>query len=130
MKGNALSKEKERFSPVIFGGLFVYFVFFTINFCQSGLAEQEIKDWDYWASLCTLLKTEKKYEESLAACDQALLINPKEPVTWTNRSDVLLKLKKYPEALVSAEQAIRIKSNYSLALVERCQALSELGRYE
>jgi predicted Zn-dependent protease len=70
------------------------------------LAQQELKDFTYWANLCDLLKNEKKYTEALAACDQALALKPNEPIVWTNRIEALLKLKKYPEALASADSAL------------------------
>lgn len=111
----------------------VVLVFLTVNFClpKPLLAEEklEIKDFDYWASLCKLLGDEKKYKEAIAACNQAIAIKPENPEIWIERTEVLLEDANYSEALVSAERALRLKPKYSLALANRCQALFNLGKY-
>ncbi|BAZ32183.1 tetratricopeptide repeat domain protein [Cylindrospermum sp. NIES-4074] len=95
------------------------------------LAEEklELKDFDYWASLCKLLGSEKKYEEAIAACNEAIALKPAAPDVWVIRTEILLEQGKYSEALVSAERTLRLKPKYSLAIADRCQALFKLGKY-
>ncbi|HIK06663.1 MAG TPA: tetratricopeptide repeat protein [Trichormus sp. M33_DOE_039] len=89
----------------------------------------EIKDFDYWASFCRLLGEEKKYEEAIAACNQAIGLKPENAEIWVERTEILIKQTKYSEALVSAERALRLQPKYSLALAQRCQALLNLNKY-
>lgn len=106
------------------------FLVFLLVAPQNVLAQKELKDFDYWASLCALLSNEKNYTEALAACDQAIALNPDQAKTWTDRAEGLLSLGKYTEALVSADRALKIQPEYSLAWADRCQALSALGKNE
>ncbi|MBD2364208.1 tetratricopeptide repeat protein [Anabaena minutissima FACHB-250] len=89
----------------------------------------EIKDFDYWASFCRLLGEEKKYEEAIAACNQAIALKPENADIWVERTEILIKQAKYTEALVSAERALRLQPKYSLAIAQRCQALFNLNKY-
>ncbi|HLO85197.1 MAG TPA: tetratricopeptide repeat protein [Nostocaceae cyanobacterium] len=89
----------------------------------------EIEDFDYWAGLCKSLKDEKKYDEAIVACNEAIEIQPKNPEIWVRRAEVLLGQVKYSDALLTSEQALRIRPQYSSALANKCQALVKLERY-
>jgi tetratricopeptide (TPR) repeat protein len=86
--------------------------------------------FEYWANLCNSLSKEQKYPEALAACDQAIALNPRAAAVWANRGKALFNLNKPIEAIASYDRALAINPNYSLVWTERCQALSRLGRAE
>ncbi len=71
-----------------------------------------------------------KYEEAIAACDQALQIKPDDHEAWYNRGIVLGNLEKNEEAITSFDKAVQIKPDYHQALHGRGRALDNLGRYE
>jgi tetratricopeptide (TPR) repeat protein len=89
----------------------------------------EIEDFDYWAGLCKSLKDEKKYDEAIVACNEAIEIQPKNPEIWVRRAEVLLGQVKYSDALLTSEQALRLRPQYSAALANKCESLVKLERY-
>jgi len=107
--------------------------FLSVSFllAKPTLSEEKnkAKDFDYWASLCKSLGDEKKYDEAITACDQAVTIKPKEPGIWSQQTQVFLGANKYAEGLVSAGMVLRLKPKSSLALVQKCQALNGLAKY-
>lgn len=112
--------------------LFIFTLLITTWLVPKTLLAQEkleIKDFDYWASFCKLLAEEKKYEEAIAACNQAIGLQPENADIWVKRTEILIKQSKYTEALVSAERALRLQPKYSLAIAQRCQALLNLNKY-
>ncbi|AUT02132.1 cytochrome c biogenesis factor [Nostoc sp. CENA543] len=114
-------------------GYLLSFIFLLITgLIPTALLAQEkleLKDFDYWESFCKLLGEEKKYEEAIAACNQAIALKPENADIWVLRTDILIKQAKYSEALVSAERALRLQPKYALAIAQRCQALLNLNKY-
>ena len=81
--------------------------------------------FDYWFDYCVQLSG----QEALHACNQALLINPHDSATWTNRGQELFQLGQYKAALASNHYALLLKPDYSLGLANQCGILSTLGQY-
>ena len=96
---------------------------------QKGLQEN-LKDFQYWLNLCSIGTESGKYEEALSACEQAIIVKPKDPLAWSEHSGILLKLKQYPQAIASANRALNFNSKTSLALTYKCIAFQALGRTE
>ena len=92
--------------------------------------EDLLEDFDYWADLCNLQVEAKKYEEALAACEQGIILEPKDSGIWAEHSGVLLKLKKYPEAIASARKALSFNEENSLALTYICQSFRGMNQLE
>jgi tetratricopeptide (TPR) repeat protein len=93
-------------------------------------AQEKLQDYDYWASLCTSLGKSKKFKEAVVACDQAITINPNEPIAWAERGHSLVALAMYTEAVVSYDRFIRLDPINSEILTKRCGALNEIERYD
>jgi tetratricopeptide (TPR) repeat protein len=72
---------------------------------------------------------ENRYEDAIAAYNQALQIQPDLADTWNNRGVVLTRMQKYPEAIASYEQATTIRPNYPDAWNNRGVVLLELQQY-
>ncbi len=81
--------------------------------------------WRAWS-----LMSDGKYEEALAAYEQASYINPNDAHAYTAKGDALYKLKRYEEALPAYEQALRIKPNDVQASHAKRQVLSILSGNE
>jgi len=72
---------------------------------------------------------ENRYEDAIAAYNQALQIQPDLADTWNNRGVVLTRMQRYPEAIASYEQATKIRPNYPDAWNNRGVVLLELQKY-
>ncbi|MEG4146114.1 tetratricopeptide repeat protein [Microcoleus sp. Pol12B5] len=73
---------------------------------------------------------ENRYQDAIAAYDQALQIQPDLADTWNNRGVVLTRMQRYPEAIASYEQATTIRPNYPDAWNNRGVVLLELQKYQ
>ncbi|MEG3926613.1 MULTISPECIES: tetratricopeptide repeat protein [unclassified Microcoleus] len=87
-------------------------------------------DFNYYFSLCSVWRSQHKYEAALSACNQAINLKKRNATLWAVRSDILLNLRQYEEALVSSLAALQIRSQDSLALTQQCRSLSALGRQD
>jgi tetratricopeptide (TPR) repeat protein len=72
---------------------------------------------------------ENRYEDAIAAYNQALQIQPDLADTWNNRGVVLTRMQRYPEAIASYEQATTIRPTYPDAWNNRGVVLLELQKY-
>ena len=97
---------------------------------DQAIAQEKLQDFDYWASLCSSLVRSRKYKEAVEACNQAITLNPNEPIAWLERGDAMVGLDMYTEAVVSYDRFIKLQPNNSGALAKRCNALNQLERYE
>jgi len=72
----------------------------------------------------------KRYEEALAAYDQALRLDPNKARAYGNKGNALANLKRYEEALAVFDQALRLDPNYALTYYNKGITLASLKRYE
>src|SRR5947207_1423148 len=70
----------------------------------------------------------QRYDEALAAYQQALQLDPDYAKAYNNMGYVLNEIKRYEEALAAYEQAIRLNPNYAKAYNNKAIALEHLGR--
>jgi len=90
----------------------------------------ELNDSSALVSLGNTYLDLKRYEEALAALEQALRLDPNEAPAYIGRGAVLLNLKRYEEALAAFDQTIRFDPNDALAYTAKGIALRNLKRYE
>lgn len=76
-----------------------------------------------------MLFNQERYEESIAAFEEAINLKPKVAVAWISRGVALERLKLHNEALASHEQAIQLEPDNFLAWYNKGVQLQELGRY-
>ena len=88
-----------------------------------------IRAINYYNQGNTLLD-QKKYEEALAAFDQASKIKPDFALAWTNRGYALGQLKKHLEKFSSCAQATYFEPDLAIAWNCRGLARYELKQYE
>jgi tetratricopeptide (TPR) repeat protein len=69
-----------------------------------------------------------KPEQSLDAFDQALQINPLDPMGWNNKGVVLRELGRFQEALASFNKALQIDPTYKVAQGNREATLQDLNQ--
>jgi tetratricopeptide (TPR) repeat protein len=86
------------------------------------------KTKEQWFNEGFALNNLKRYDEALAAYEQAIRINPNYADAYHNKGEALLKLKRYDEALAAYEQAIRLDPNYANAYHNKGLALDNLGK--
>jgi len=69
------------------------------------------------------------YDEAIAACDQAIHLDPNNAKNYTHKGAVLAGLARFNEAIVAYDQAIHLDPNNAIAYRGKALALSYLGRY-
>jgi len=77
-----------------------------------------------------LFDTAGRYEEAIAAYDQALAIKPDTHEAFYNKGNALGSLGRYEEAIAAYDQALAIKPDDHAAFNNKGNALGNLGRYE
>src|SRR5260370_21793635 len=70
----------------------------------------------------------QKYDEALAAYEQAIRLDPNSAIAYDNKGWALSALKRYEEALATCEQAIRLDPNFAKAYDRKGWILSALKR--
>lgn len=102
----------------------------TWSLPAQGQGFESLNDVYYWATLCRLQRDAGELEKALAACEQAIALEPAAADLWALRSSVLLELKNYPDAVVSADQAFFFDPQYSLASAYLCMGYAGLNNTE
>ncbi len=88
------------------------------------------KSAQQWFEEGTTFRNLKRYQEALAAYEQAIRLDPNFALAYNNKGNALGNLKRYQEALAAFEQAIRLDHNYANAYYNKGNALYGLKRYQ
>jgi tetratricopeptide (TPR) repeat protein len=94
------------------------------------LFKKKTKDWNKQGQT---LQRMKRYEEALAAYEQAIFWEENmsdKAIYYDNKGDTLRDMKRYEEALAAYEEAIRIDPNYAAARNNKGLVLRDLKLYE
>lgn len=67
-------------------------------------------------------------DKALKLYDQALELDPENPVIWNNKATVLVKERKYEDALDAYDRALELNSEYPEAMIGKGSALNRLNR--
>ena len=59
------------------------------------------------------------YDQAKITFDKAVLVDPKNPVSYNNRGNLHYQQKEFKKALQDFEQAIKLKSDYAIAISNR-----------
>jgi len=70
------------------------------------------------------------FEEALAACEQALALDPEDASAWYNKGEVLDMLERNEEALDALEKAMSLNPENASAWFTKSKVLGKLGRNE
>ncbi|NJL20634.1 MAG: tetratricopeptide repeat protein [Leptolyngbyaceae cyanobacterium SM1_3_5] len=67
------------------------------------------------AEQCSLLSEQQQYTESLAACEQAISLEPRRDNIdlWTARGNALLHLGRYADSIASYRRVVEVSPNNS-----------------
>ena len=87
-------------------------------------------DPDFYRSRACALRNLQRYEESLAAYDDAIRVDPRNALLYNEKAELLCKFKRYHEALEVYEQAIRHEPNNPYCYHGKGKALFGLKSYE
>src|SRR5260370_705919 len=88
------------------------------------------KKQQQWLEEGNALYNLKQYEEALAAYEQAIRLDFRYAIAYSNKGNALYNLKRYEEALAVYEQAIRLDPNNAISYNKRGNALNNLKWYE
>src|SRR6266566_7030494 len=86
------------------------------------------KSAQQWFEEGTTFRNLKRYQEALAAFEQAIRLDPNFALAYNNKGNALGNLKRYQEALAAFEQAIRLDHNYANAYYNKGNALEALRK--
>jgi|SRR5215471_14163822 len=75
-----------------------------------------------------ILNILKRYQETLAACEQAIRLDPNDAPAYNNKGVALFELKRYQEALEAYDQAIHLDPNYAMTYNNKSEALDGLNK--
>ncbi|PZO36076.1 MAG: hypothetical protein DCF19_22480 [Pseudanabaena frigida] len=97
---------------------------------ELGIKQDNTKEmFDIWFDQGAALQKENKFEEAVAAYENALNSISKYEA-WFNKGLSLWKLGRYEESIASYDKAIEIKPDDFVSWNNRGIALGELGRFE
>ncbi len=88
------------------------------------------KTKEQWIDEGIALRDLKRYEEAIAAYDQAIRLDPNYATAYINKGNALNNLKRSEEAIAAYDQAIRLNPNYATAYNDKGNALYDLKRSE
>src|SRR5437879_5036287 len=97
---------------------------------QIGRSRMFQKTKEEWLDAGDAFYGSERYEEVLAAYEQALRFDPNNASFHHSRGSALYALDRYQEALAAFEQAVRLDPTKALYHSARGDALYELERYE
>ncbi|PKG31486.1 tetratricopeptide repeat protein, partial [Methanoregula sp.] len=69
-----------------------------------------------------------RYDEAIAAADQATALYPREPGIWNNKGWAYYQMGKYNEAADAYDHAIRVNATYLKAYLNKGDALMKAGK--
>jgi len=82
-----------------------------------------------WREKGIILFNLGRYDESLEAFNQAIMLSPRDADNWNSKGAVLAQLGRYNQAIKSLDLAIRLDPSFIIPWLNKAQALSELGKY-
>jgi tetratricopeptide (TPR) repeat protein len=72
----------------------------------------------------------ERYQESLAAYEQAIRLNQRSAAAYCGKGEALFALRRFGEALAAFEQSIRLDPSRAIAYYGKGNVLEGLNRYE
>lgn len=72
----------------------------------------------------------RRYQDAIAAFDQAIAIEQNIPEAWINRGNALTSLQLYKEAIASYDRALALRPDKDVAWYNRGNALTSLRLYK
>ena len=121
------------------------------NFCINTKKELfDIEDWPKYRSATKSMKNEKmdsidyktryydgidlynnkKYEDAIKCCDEAIKLNPNFADIYIVKGNALSSLGKYDDAIKCYDQTIKLKPDDAMAYNNKGSTLNDLGKYD
>lgn len=99
---------------------------------QLVLAEEQYRPGapDVLAEKAALLGTLQRFEEAIAAADEAIAADPSDYNTYHNKGVDLYELDRYSEALCAFDACLALKPNLAVAIKKKISCLIYLSRFE
>ncbi|BEI39593.1 hypothetical protein PHIN8_15370 [Polynucleobacter sp. HIN8] len=92
----------------------------------------QLRSNDYpevWSNMAVALQGLLDFDQALASCDKALLLNPFFAEAWFNKGNIFLQVNKLSDAIVCFLKAVDIKKDYLDAYLNLSVTYHILGQY-
>lgn len=80
--------------------------------------------------LAVIAAMEFRFQDALELINQAIMLNPKNAISYSNKGNILKELGRYQESLDALDMAIQFLPSYAEAYSNKGNVLQELYRYE
>jgi tetratricopeptide (TPR) repeat protein len=103
----------------------------SVLLSQNDSEAFQYEDFDFWADQCLMLSRQQAYPEALAACEQAISLEPRRDNAdiWSTRGNALFHLGQYTESIASYRRVVETSPNNSSAIAFQCAGLFQLNQY-
>jgi eukaryotic-like serine/threonine-protein kinase len=101
----------------------------AVTLSRRALAVTE-RNWEASSALCGALTADRKLEEAMAACQQALALHPEQPESWNRMGATFGQMGRHLEARRCFEEALRLDHDYGEAWQNLGTTLASLGELE
>lgn len=91
--------------------------------------DQTLNTPEFWDGQGCAFCEAERFEDAIAAFDQAIALDSHFCRAWNNRGNALCGLKRYSDALAAYEKAIALQPNYHQAWFNRGLLLTEMMAY-
>jgi tetratricopeptide (TPR) repeat protein len=85
---------------------------------------------DLWIERGSILNSLEKYDDALAAFDQALALDPKDASAWSAKGESLFNLKRFDAALEAYEHTVALAPKYAANWVDKGRTLHVMHHYD
>jgi len=85
---------------------------------------------DIWRFLSVVAAFKSDYVSALKLINEAINLNPKNGVAYSNKGNILKELGRFEEALISFDEAIRLAPSYPEGYNNKGNTLQDLHLYE
>ncbi len=100
----------------------------TGNHDSNSFSASSQKTKGQWLNDGSMLFEAKRYEEALAAFEQAIQLDPYFSIAYASKGNALRKLKRYNEAFIAFVESLQLDPHFADAHYSRIKALEYLGK--
>jgi tetratricopeptide (TPR) repeat protein len=119
--------NSPKTSVKVLGAILYVFVGLILLGAMAGPQKQQAGTAEDWFNKGLALENQFKWNESIAAYNEAIRLDPNDATAWSNKGRILFVLSKYDEAINCYDEAIKLNPKDVKTWLNKGYALSYLG---